>query len=60
MFRKVKEQLAGLHLTQENLKSACEGVTRTIGEDEFATAFRLWYEHSEKCVQTQGDYLEKS
>jgi transposase len=48
LFRKVKEELAGLHLTQESLKSAWEGVTRTIGEDEFATAFRRWYERSEK------------
>jgi predicted acetyltransferase len=60
LFRKVKEQLAGLHLTQENLKSAWEEVIRTICEDEFATAFRLWYERSEKCVQIQGDYVEKS
>jgi hypothetical protein len=28
MFQKVKEQLAGLHLTQESLKSMCEGVIR--------------------------------
>ncbi len=48
LLRKVKEELAGLHLTQESLKSAWEGVTRTIGEDEFATAFRRWYECSEK------------
>jgi hypothetical protein len=40
LFRKVKEQLAGLHLTQESLKSMCEGVTHTIAEEEFATAFR--------------------
>jgi histone-lysine N-methyltransferase SETMAR len=40
LFQKVKEELAGLHLSQESLKSAWEGVTRTIGEHEFATAFR--------------------
>jgi hypothetical protein len=40
LFRKVKEQLAGLHLTQERLKSVWEGVTNTIAEKEFATAFR--------------------
>jgi hypothetical protein len=39
LFQKVKEQLAGLHLTQESLKSMCEGVTHTIAEEEFATAF---------------------
>jgi hypothetical protein len=39
LFQKVKEQLAGLHLTQESLKSVWEGVTHTIAEDEFTTAF---------------------
>jgi hypothetical protein len=36
----VKEELAGLHLTQKSLKSVWEGVMRTIAEDEFATVFR--------------------
>jgi hypothetical protein len=40
LFRKVKEQLAGLCLTQESLESVWEGVTYTIAEDEFATAFQ--------------------
>jgi hypothetical protein len=44
LFRKVKEELAGLHLTQETLKSACEGLMRTIAEDEFVIAFRRWFE----------------
>jgi hypothetical protein len=39
--------------------SAWEGVTCTIGEDEFATAFRRWYERSKKCVRIQGEYVEK-
>jgi hypothetical protein len=40
LFLKVKEHLAGLHLTQESLKSMWEGVMHTIAEDEFATVFR--------------------
>jgi hypothetical protein len=36
----VKEQLAGLHLTQKSLKSVWEGVTHTIAKDKFATTFR--------------------
>ncbi len=39
-FRKVKEELAGLHLIQKSHKSVWEGVMRTIAEDEFATVFR--------------------
>jgi hypothetical protein len=38
LFRKVKEQLAGLHLTQESLKRMWEGITHTIAEYEFFTA----------------------
>jgi histone-lysine N-methyltransferase SETMAR len=60
LFRKVKEELAGLHLTQERLKSAWEGVTHTIGEDEFATALQRWCNRSEKFIRIQGDYVEKS
>ena len=40
LFRKVKEELAGLTLTQDSLKSAWEGVVRNIAENEFAVAFR--------------------
>jgi hypothetical protein len=54
LFRKVKEELDGLHLSQESFKSAWEGVTRTISEDEFTTAFRRWYERSEKCVRNES------
>jgi hypothetical protein len=40
LFQNVKEQLAGLHLTQDSLNSPWEGVTHTIAKDKFATAFR--------------------
>jgi hypothetical protein len=56
----VKEQLAGLHLTQESLKSVCEGVTHTIAEEKFATAFRRYYERNEKYVRIQDKYVKKS
>jgi hypothetical protein len=40
LFWKVKEQLAGLHMTQKSLKIVWEGLTHTIAEDEFVTPFR--------------------
>jgi hypothetical protein len=49
-FRKVKEVLAGLHLTQESLKNAWQGVMRTITKDEFAIAFRPWFQQCKKCI----------
>jgi hypothetical protein len=60
LFRKVKEELAGLHLTQDSLKSAWEGVMRNITEDEFAVAYSRWLERWEKCIHIGGDYVEKS
>jgi hypothetical protein len=53
------KELAGLHLTQGTLKSAWEGVVRTIAEDEFI-AFRRWYECCEKCIHISSDYVKKS
>jgi hypothetical protein len=56
----VKEQLAGLHLTQESLMSTWEGLMHAIAKDEFATAFRRQYERSGKCVRIQNEYVKKS
>jgi hypothetical protein len=60
LFRKVKEELAGLHLTQESLKNAWEGVMRTITKQDFPTALRWWFERCGQCVQTVGNYVKKS
>jgi hypothetical protein len=58
LFIKVKKELAGLHLTQDSLKSNWEGVVRTIAEDEFAITFRRWFERCEKCIRIGGGYVE--
>jgi len=60
LFKKVKEELAGLTLTQQSLKKTWEGVTRGITAEEFAAAFRRWYERCEKCVKIGGGYVEKT
>ncbi len=60
LFRKVKEALAGITLDQESLKNAWEGVIRTITADDFATAFRRWFERAEKCVRIGRNFVEKS
>jgi histone-lysine N-methyltransferase SETMAR len=48
LFRRVKEELAGLRLTPESLKNTLEGVIRSISFDEFAAAFRLWLDQCNK------------
>ncbi len=50
LFRKVKEELAGFHLTQEILKDAWEGVGRTNAVRDFAIAFRRQFDRCEKCI----------
>ena len=60
LFPKVKEQQSGLTLTQDSLKTTWEGVTRSIDREEFAAAFRRWYERCEKCIQIGGGYVEKT
>ena len=60
LFPHVKEQLAGLTLTADGVKTAWDGVVGKISKEAFAAAFRRWYERCEKCIQLEGNYVEKS
>jgi histone-lysine N-methyltransferase SETMAR len=60
LFRRAKKALAGITLDQESLKNAWKGVVRNITADDFATAFRRWFERAEKCVRISGNFVEKS
>jgi histone-lysine N-methyltransferase SETMAR len=60
LFRRVKEELAGLSLDASSLKKIWEGVIRSITAEEFATAFRRWYDRCEKCIRVKGEYVEKT
>jgi histone-lysine N-methyltransferase SETMAR len=60
LFRRVKEELAGQSLDEGTLKTTWERVVRSIGADEFATAFRRWYERCQKCIEIGGGYVEKT
>ncbi len=60
LFLPVKTELAGVSLDHNTLKKEWEGVTRRIGAEEFATAFRQWYERCQKCIEIGGGYVEKT
>ena len=60
LFPKMKEELAGRHLTQDGFKTAWEGVARTITANDFAAAFRRWFKCCQKCVVIGGNYVKKS
>ncbi len=47
-FPKMKEELAGRHLTQEDFKKTWDGVASKFTKDDFAAAFRRWYERCQK------------
>lgn len=42
------------------LKTAWEGVIRSIAANEFATAFCWWYKHCEKFVRIVCGHVEKT
>jgi histone-lysine N-methyltransferase SETMAR len=60
LFLTIKRQLAGKTLTQETFETMWEGAARTITEEDYAAAFRRWFERCEKCVRISGGYVEKS
>jgi histone-lysine N-methyltransferase SETMAR len=60
LFPKLKKELAGNTMTQEEFKKEWEGVLRGVSKDEFAKAFVRWFERCEKCIRIDGDYVEKS
>ena len=60
LFPKLKKELAGITMTQEEFKNKWEGVLRTLSKDDFARAFTRWLERCEKCIRINGGYVEKS
>ncbi len=60
LFRRVKEELAGVRLTPKTSKKAWEGVVRSFAVEEFPVAFSWWLDHCNKCIQINCRYVEKS
>jgi hypothetical protein len=59
LFPKLKKELAGNTMTQEEFKKEWEGVLRRVSKDEFAKAFVRWFERCKKCIRIDGNYVEK-
>jgi len=59
-FPKIKENLAGLHLTPDTFRSTWERVSRTIAKYNFAAAFWGWLETCQKFVGIEGSHAKKS
>ncbi len=49
--------LAGKTLTEESFKSTWERTARTVTEEDFATAFRPWYDRCEESIHIGGSYV---
>ena len=50
LFPKLNRELAGITMTQEELKNKWERVLRTLNKDDFARAFTRWFECCKKCI----------
>ncbi len=60
LFPRMKNDLAGLHMTRDSFRNELERVLRGIAKDDFKTAFQKWIHRHEKCIQVAGGYVEKS
>jgi [histone H3]-lysine36 N-dimethyltransferase SETMAR len=59
LFPRVKKELAGVSLAQDNFRCGWMRAVRTISKDDFATVYRRWLERCEKCIRIGGEYVEK-
>lgn len=59
LFPKVKSALAGKTLTADGVKTAWEGVTRSITAADYADAFQKWIHRFQKCIDVDGNFVEK-
>ncbi len=57
LFPKLKKELAGITMIQEEFKKEWEGVLRVISREEFTKAFLRWYERCEKCIRIDRNYV---
>lgn len=59
LFPKVKNALAGVHLDDDKLKKAWDGVTATIAAADWMAAFNAWVRRCNKCIDVAGNFVEK-
>jgi len=59
LFPKVKAMLAGQHLEDDGVKVAWEGVTGSIGGEDWLAAFNAWARRCDRCIERDGNYVEK-
>lgn len=51
--------LAGQHLDDDGVKVAWEGVTGSIGADDWLAAFNAWIRRCDRCIEKDGNFVEK-
>ena len=59
-FTKVKVNLEGLEIAEEDVKTSWEGAVLPITKEDFKATFKRWLERHQKCISLDGDYVEKS
>ena len=51
--------LACQHLDDDGVKVAWEGVTGSIGGKYWLAAFNAWARRCDRCIEKDGNYVEK-
>ena len=57
---KVKMELAGYTMAQEEFKKKLVGVLSGVSREDFVKAFVRWYERCKKSIRINGSYTKKS
>lgn len=55
----MKDMLAGINNSGKAAKTIWEGVVGRIPKDDFTKAYNKWVERWDKCIEREGDYVEK-
>ena len=58
LFPKVKRLLAGLHLYDDEVKTAWDGFSGSISDEDWMGAFVAWMHRIEKCIQKDGNFVK--
>jgi histone-lysine N-methyltransferase SETMAR len=60
LFPNIKSELAGRKFTSDiEIKTATEGVTGRLAKDGLLHVFKSWEKRLIKCIEVNGDYVEK-
>ncbi len=58
-FPTAKRAIAGLTIEGKTIKTEWERVCGSLSSEDFANTFKKWTDRWNKCIEREGDYVEK-